>query len=205
MRAPKTDTEERKSQIARAVLEHIASHGLKGLSMAAIAHRIGVVPSALYRHFRGKEDMLRAVFDQVGANLERNLDQVCAEHADPLERLHALISLNARLVREFHAIPRVMFAEGAYSESAQRKVRVYEVIRQYLARVNAIVQEGQAAGRIRPDLDSQTVATFFWGLLPPATVLWYVSEGRFDVTRHVERSWELFLDAVAVRPADSRT
>ena len=204
MRAPKQGTEIRKSQIARAVLDQIASHGMKGLNMAAVAHRVGVVPSALYRHFRSKEEMLQAVFEQIGEGLERNVQAVCDENPDALERLHALLMLNVRMVREFHAIPRIMFAEGAYSESSRRKARVYEVIRKYLARVGAIVEEGQKAGRIRPELDPSTVATAYWGLIPPATVLWYVSEGRFDVGRQVERAWRLLLDAIEVRSAGGR-
>jgi AcrR family transcriptional regulator len=198
MRAPKQGTEIRKSQIARAVLEQIAECGLKGLNMAAVAQRVGVVPSALYRHYRGKEEILQAVFEQIGERLAENVRTVCDEHPGALDRLRALTTLNLQMLQDFPAIPRILFTEGVGSESTQRKAEIYEMIRRYLARVADIIQAGQRGGEIRPELDAQALAAIFWALIPPATVLWFVSEGRFDVRRHMERSWELFQEGIAL-------
>ncbi len=54
MAREKLDTEIRQEQIAQAALSLIASRGIKGLSVAAVARRVGLVPSGIYRHFKGK-------------------------------------------------------------------------------------------------------------------------------------------------------
>jgi AcrR family transcriptional regulator len=200
MRAHRQDTEIRKNQIARAVLDQIARYGMKGLNMAAVAHRVGVVPSALYRHFRNKEEMFQAVFDQVGEVLAENVRLACEGSPDALERLRALMNRNLLMLRDFPAIPQILFAESLSGASVRRKARIYDMIRSYLDRVTTIIQAGQRQGQIRPDLDAHTLATIFWGLIPPATVLWFVSEGRFDAGRHTERAWELFREAITPPP-----
>ncbi|HEY6572448.1 MAG TPA: helix-turn-helix domain-containing protein, partial [Candidatus Eisenbacteria bacterium] len=60
MRTRKLATEVRRDQIAAAALQIIAAHGVRGLSLAAVARRVGLVPSAIYRHFAGKDEILDA-------------------------------------------------------------------------------------------------------------------------------------------------
>ena len=59
----KLNTEVRQEQIIQAAMNLIASRGLKGLSMAALANRIGLVPSAIYRHFKSKNDIVDMILD----------------------------------------------------------------------------------------------------------------------------------------------
>jgi hypothetical protein len=69
-------------------------------------------------------------------------------------------------------------------------------IRKYLDEVAGIVQRGQADGQIRSDVDPQTVATLFLGLIQPGAMLWHMSDGAFDVTRRAERGWRLLSDTL---------
>ena len=64
-----------------------------------------------------------------------------------------------------------------------------------------IVRLGQSQGRIRPDLDVQTVAMMLFGIIVPAGILWHLTDGGFDVTRHAQRAWQLFRTAVT-QPAE---
>lgn len=200
MGTKKVDTSIRKDQIARVVLEQIALHGLQGLSMAVVAHRLGLVPSALYRHYKGKEQMIESVFDLIHQMLFQNVDAACASSPDALECLRALLLLNIRMVREFSSIPRIIFGEGVFSSNATWKIRLNDIIRAYLARIRQLIEQGQQDARIRKDLDSQTIAIMFWGILPPAVILWHASDGRFDVTRHVERVWQVFSESIRIPP-----
>lgn len=63
MRARKVKTEIRQDQIARAALSIVVSQGLEKLNVAAVAEKVGIVPSGIYRHFKGKEAVLDAVLD----------------------------------------------------------------------------------------------------------------------------------------------
>ena len=53
----KLGTEIRQEQIAEAALELVASQGLGRLSVAAVARRVGLVPSGIYRHYKSKDDI----------------------------------------------------------------------------------------------------------------------------------------------------
>lgn len=147
MGTEKIQTQIRKDQIVRAVLDQISRHGLKGLNVAAVAAEIGLVPSALYRHFKGKEEMVAAALEVIRRKLLGNVDAVCKETEDPLERLRLLLGRHLEMLRDNQAIPRIIFSEDAgYPD---RKKKVYQTLKTFLSRVEAIVRGGQKAGQIR--------------------------------------------------------
>jgi len=79
MKREKLKTEVRQEQIVRAAMNLIASRGLKGLSMAALANRIGLVPSAIYRHFKSKDDIVDMILGVIRERLLTNIRITCKE------------------------------------------------------------------------------------------------------------------------------
>lgn len=186
----------RREQLVRAALSLIGQRGLRALSVGAVARRVGVVPSAMYRHYRSKDELLSAALEHIGERLEGNVRAACEETSDPLDCLWRLLMRHAQLIRENEAIPRIIFSEAVFSGAPQRKARLYGIITGYLKGVAEIVGRGQQAGQIRPELDPGTVAIMFLGLVQPAAILWHLSDGGLDVTRHVQKAWEIFVEAL---------
>lgn len=192
----KHDTQFRREQIAKATLDLAADGGLKKVSVAAVARRIGVVPSALYRHFQSKDDVLDAALDLIQQKLMDNAQAVQETASDPLEQLRLLLMLHVTLIRENRGIPQVVFSQDFYVGQTGRRQRMYEAIAGYLDQIAKIIGKAQAAGAVDPDLDPKVGATMFLGLIQPAAILWHMSDQSFDVTRHARLAWPLFRRAL---------
>lgn len=188
---------ERREQIAQAALHLIATQGLNGLSMAALARSVGLVPSALYRHFRDKDEVLDAVVDALRQRLLQNVCRVTEEAEDPLEQLRRLLALHVRLILEHHSLPRMLFSGEVYAGHPDRKVRLHDAVSAYLGEVAAIVRSGQERNLIREEVNPETAAVLFLGVIQPAAILRHLSDGEFDAAKHVERAWPLFRQAIA--------
>jgi AcrR family transcriptional regulator len=63
-----------RDRVVAEALSVIAAHGVDALSMRALATRLGVVPAALYRHVRNKEQLHDLVLDGVLAEVDHHLD-----------------------------------------------------------------------------------------------------------------------------------
>jgi AcrR family transcriptional regulator len=200
MRAAKVHTQIRQEQIAEAALGLVAGQGMKGLSIARVARRVGVVPSAIYRHYSSKDEVLDAVLDLIRNRLLANVKAVCEESTEALDRLHRLLARHVRLLRENQGIPRVVFAQELQNGHSGRKARMYETIREYLGRIAEIVRQGQQNGQVRSDFTPEAVSTMFLGIVQPAALLWNLSDGDFDVTNHAERAWQILY--AAIRPVE---
>ncbi|MBM4035772.1 MAG: TetR/AcrR family transcriptional regulator [Planctomycetes bacterium] len=197
MGTEKQATEVRQEQIAQAALDLAGKQGLKGLSIAGIAEEVGLAPSAIYRHFKSKDEVIDASLALIRQRLHANVEAVCEDTSDAIERLRLLQIRHVRLIRENQATPRVVFSEESYDGHPERKARVYEMISSYLREVAEIVRQGQEAGTIRCDVEPGTVALMLLGLIQPAAILWHMSDGEFDVTAETQKTWELFRRAVA--------
>ena len=101
-----------------------------------------------------------------------------------------------RFIREGRAIPRMIFSDDVHAGNPQRRQRVLQIFTRYTGEVGQIVRRGQSQGRIRPDLDPQTVTMMLFGIIVPAGILWHLTEGGFDVTRHAQRAWQLLSSAI---------
>ncbi|MHB8765742.1 MAG: TetR/AcrR family transcriptional regulator [Deferrisomatales bacterium] len=192
-------TETRQEQIAEAALALVSAQGLGGFSVAAVARRVGLVPSALYRHFDGREGIVDAVLGLIRERLLRNVREACTETDDPLECLRRILVRHVELIRTNVGIPRVVFSEELYASRPGRKRAVHALVTEYLGHLADLVRRGQGAGRVRPELDPDTVAVMFLGLVQPSAILWHLSDGQFDVTKHTQRAWEVFRAAIEAR------
>jgi AcrR family transcriptional regulator len=197
----KLDTRIRQEQIAEAALGLIASQGVRRLSMAAVARRVGLVPSGIYRHFRSKDHLLAAVLDLVEKRLSAIIDAAVADSPDPVEQLRGVLTRHIGFIREGRAIPRIILSDEA-QDSTQRKERILGILTGYLARIGQLVRQGQQRGCIREDADPETAALLLLGIVVPAGIRWHLSDGGFDVTRHAKRAWPMFLAAIAA-PTES--
>jgi AcrR family transcriptional regulator len=195
----KQGTEIRQEQLIQAALSLIAAKGLAGLSVARVARRAGLVPSAIYRHFSGKDALIDAVIGSIRQRLHGNITAIAGQTPDAVEQLHRLLMAHVRVIRENEGILRIVFSDELHRGQAEQKAHVHEMVTSYLKKVAAIVSKGQRAGNIRKDVDPKTVAVMFLGLIQPASILWHLSGGDFDVTKQAERAWPIFLSAIEPR------
>jgi AcrR family transcriptional regulator len=192
MRAPKTKTEIRRNQIAATALGLVARHGLRALNVAALAKGVGVVPSAIYRHYPSKEAVLDAVLKVIAHRLFANVQAVRQEFTDRLEGLKQLLQRHIEMVLSNQGIPRMIFSEEIFSGQPARRRRVYQMIQEYLERVAEMIREGQSQGCISLDLSAETVAMMFLGVVQSASILRLMSDGQFDATKYRESAWRIF-------------
>jgi len=190
------NTEVRREQIIQAAMNLIASRGLKGLSMAALANRIGLVPSAIYRHFKSKDDIVDMILGVIRERLLTNIRITCQETSEPMERLQRILKRHVETLRENRAIPRIIFTEDVFTGNPKRRNKVYGIVVGYLEGLNQIIRDGQEKGHIRSDMDSKTIALMFLGMIQSGAILWFLSDGKFDIANQLEKNWNVFKEAI---------
>jgi AcrR family transcriptional regulator len=192
----KLNTQVRQEQITQATMNLINNTGMKGLSIARVAKRVGIVPSAIYRHFESKDQVIDAVLDLIFNRLMDNVSKACKATNDPFERLKLILTRHISLILENHAIPRIIFSEEVYSGNANRKTKLNRKIGRYLAEIREIIQQGQHENHIRKDVDPATISVMFLGIIQPAAILWHISDEAFDVAKHAEKAWKIFKESL---------
>ena len=87
-----------RERVLAEALTIIAADGAQSLSMRSLAARLGVVPGALYRHVRGKEQLDDLILDAVLGEVDCGTDP-----ADPWAARVAVLAGRLRAVLEGHS------------------------------------------------------------------------------------------------------
>ncbi len=83
---------DRKAQIARASAESFSALGYHGVSMEAIASRVGISAAALYRHYSSKYELFRDAVLNLSQQLVDATAFADAADDDPREQLRRLVA-----------------------------------------------------------------------------------------------------------------
>lgn len=200
MRAVKVKSVERQRQLAEAALAIVDECGVPGLQIAAVAERVGLVPSAVYRHFRSRAELLEAVFELVGERLMGMVEGARGCRATPLLQLHEIFIRHTKLLVNQRAAPYLVFSGILREGHPGHGTALYRALAGYLTALGELVEEGQRAGEIRGDVNPQTTAILFLGMLLPTAVIYHLADGGYDMGVHVAAAWPQFVRGVAVDP-----
>ncbi len=194
--AEKKGTGIRQEEIILAALTLVANQGVKSMTIERIARIVGIVPSAIYRHFNNKSEILEAVLDMIGNRMKKNAIEANQENDNSLEAIRSLLMRQVQLIMEFSAIPQIIFSEEAYRENQELKSALHNMIMSFINVLTEIVKKGQKEGRIRTDMEPQRIAIMFLGLFQPSAFLYHLSDGRFDIVKQVDITWKMFRKAI---------
>ena len=155
--------EERRAEIAAAALKIVGEYGVQGTTMARIADAVGISGPALYKHFTGRTEILEAAMDMLLVRVVSWLDS--SRNPNALERLRELGTRHAlTIAADYEGVVAPLFEFAAAGPRSQLTGQLAQRQRAALQRFVAIIEEGQAQGTIRRDIDVQVMAWSLMGL-----------------------------------------
>lgn len=148
--------------ILEAARDILALEGLDGLSMRAVAERVGVSATAIYHYFAGKQDLVDRVVESGFRRFTGYLaEAVARERPGSLERIGAVGEAYIRFALENREYFRVIFSVQPTSPRVVEDLPGgggYRLLR-------TSIDEAMAQGEMRSDIDPDTVALYLWSVV----------------------------------------
>ena len=185
--------EERRRQILDAAVRVFARSGYHRSRVGDIAEEAGVAHGLLYHYFSSKEEVLQTVFRENWGELIERFRSVEATNEPAQEKLAGIAKILLRTWRNDPDLVTVMVREVARSQQLQGQV---EDVREAFAIVERVIQEGQAAGAFRPDLDARFASWVVYGGLEEVLTGWVLGQlpaGEEEVARAERTAIDLAL------------
>ena len=179
----------RQQQILDTTLDIIAEKGLGGVSTSEIAQRVGIVPSALYRHFESKEALIDALLDRTHMILFENVRKMTLKKSDPKEDLKSLFLLHLEFIRKNPGMPKLVFSDAAVFGSPERKEKVLSIVKNYMNKLTEIAEEGRREGDFLQDISPEAVAFSMVSFVQYVGLISNLSEGKTDIGELAEQAW----------------
>lgn len=193
-----TTHREKRKLILDAAIRVFAEHGYHGARVGDIAEDAGVAHGLLYHYFASKDDVLRTIFAENWGDLLERFRAVEAAAEPAPDKLVGIAKILLRTWRNDPALVTVMVREVARSQLLQDQV---EEVREAFAIVQRVIEEGQAVGAFRRDVDARLASWLFYGGLEEVLTGWVLGQlpdGDDDVARAERTAIEVALHGLAV-------
>ncbi|MGW4798087.1 TetR/AcrR family transcriptional regulator [Nonomuraea sp. NPDC004297] len=162
VRGPGAHHEERRDEIADAVLAIVAERGLAAVSLATVAERAGISPGRVQHYFPAKRGLIEAAFERGNALSAARIRRRAGADLDAAEPRLVLTTVLTELIpydatTEAHMRVRQSFHALGFAEDAiaARLRTLYAAFHRQLA---DLVRRDQRAGRIRAGADPHGTA-----------------------------------------------
>ena len=132
----------KKGDILKASLALFATKGYDAVSVRDLAKAAGVSEAALYKHFKGKEEMAQYIFTAIISDYTRRLQRIDAEVSGAVNKLCRLVEVTYELYRQYPAeIRYTLLSQYQFWDTAPEEVKPHFLIRR-------ILEEGMDDGEI---------------------------------------------------------
>jgi TetR/AcrR family transcriptional regulator, fatty acid metabolism regulator protein len=196
----KVNTEVRREQIRQATFNIIAEQGVKGLTISAIAGKVGVSEANLYRHFKNKKDILDDAVESIGEGLLQNLRSVGnAKMKDPFRKLKKLFRLHLEYIEANEGIPRIVFSEELHKGNPDLRNKLLNMISSYAQEIELLIKQGQEDGTINRGIDTHAVSFTIIGMIQISTLVWSLNEFSSSLVLDGMRLWNNFEKCMAIK------
>ncbi|MFZ5951900.1 MAG: TetR/AcrR family transcriptional regulator [Candidatus Rifleibacteriota bacterium] len=164
----------RKEQIIETTRDLIFTRGFSNFTVRTVAGLVGISEAAVYRHFASKEDLLQALLDSLFVPWRQSFNQIASEKSSVAERLVALAARHIEFLLEKKLNPMLFFSEAISPENPG----LLKVLQTNLLFFNQLLQslfkEGAAKKEFAVDLDVESAAVCFLGIVQASIIRWTV-------------------------------
>jgi len=168
-------------KILDAAEELILKRGLNETSMNDIVAATGLSKGALYSHFDSKDELILAIHER---KIDETIDQFTGSTLDAISTIEKLSHL-ADLALSLDAHPKTFQASNfefmaAVSRNPAARLSLNVRHSRLTGFIEAVIEEGQAKGEFRGDVDAGQVAAILFAAAEGLNYHWATTERPFD-------------------------
>ena len=193
--ARRLSREDKRRRIIDAAVEVFAEKGFFGAKVSEVAEAAGVADGTIYLYFKSKDEILISLFEEKMDEIIRGLTELLAALDDPETKMRRYIRAHLQLVAEQPHLMQVLTVELRQSA---RFIKEYwpQGFKKYLSIIGAILEEGQAKGVFRKDLDPVVFRRALFGAIDELSLEWILRHQHgAEVPSHSEP--DLIADQIA--------
>ncbi len=190
--------EAKRERILDAAVREIAGRGYHRTTVSDIAGRAGVADGTIYLYFKGKEEILVSIFERAMQRFNDEARRIVEDGVgDPEHTLRRIVALHLDLLgedRDLAVIFQVEFRHTLHVLELLSRSRM----RDYLALIAQVVEEGKADGVFKRDVVAMFVAKAVFGILDEMATDWVLSRKNIRLASRADPVSDLLLGGLRV-------
>lgn len=188
---------DKRGAILRAAIRVFANNGYFNSKVADIAREAGVADGTVYLYFKSKEEILHSIFDRGMEEAITEVRKQLATITDPREKLRHIALLHLERLGSDRDLAVVFQVELRGSTKFMEEFSATGFA-EYLGVIRSTIEEGQAAGVFRKELNAKVAAKILFGALDEMATNWILSKRRYKLAPMVDLVLDIFFNGVSL-------
>lgn len=183
------DLTPRQTEIVEAAIQLISERSIQELTIKNLSARLGVTEAALYRHFRGKMDILTAILRMFARQAE-NVRLGAEDHAGvPLDHIEKIFLAHVHAFVQRPPMADVVFSEEIFQNDSTLARTVHDIMQTNFDAMRRLIAKGQKQGGIRRDIPAVDLAVVVVGTLRMMVTQWRLERFTTDLRARGASIW----------------
>ncbi len=158
-------------KIIQAATHVFALKGFYNSKVSDIAEEADVADGTIYLYFKNKDDILISIFEHSMDTFIGTVENTLSTLQDPIEKLHQFIFLHLELVQNNQDVAQVLQIELRQSSKFMKEYAASKFL-DYLNIVANLLEEGQAKGIFRKEINPAIVKRAIFGAVDEMALEW---------------------------------
>lgn len=188
----KKATQVRQAEIVQAALGVIGRLGVSGLTIHEVAVAASMSEANIYRHFRNKQDVIRAAVEFIGGQVTSRAAQLAASSGKPMDKLEKVIVAHAEMIAKNPGIPRLLFSDGGIVTGGKIAQVMNSRIDGFLATLTGLIEAAEAEGVLREGVAARETAATILSMIQFSVVRWIGNQAEGKLVDEVTLLWANF-------------
>jgi TetR/AcrR family transcriptional regulator, fatty acid metabolism regulator protein len=179
----------RGEQIVDVAIKLLSEGGISAMTTKNLAEAVGVSEPALYRHFKGKMDILVAILDRLEANMRRLFEQSLNSDECVLDQLHMAYKRMFHTFATQPAMASVVFSEEIFRHDLRLSERVTCIMDLVQGQIMRLLRSQKGRAECRRDVPAKDLTRVVMGSVRFIVTRWRLSGYGFDLEKEGLAFW----------------
>lgn len=189
----------RQLEIINSAGKILTHQGISGLTIKNIAAEMQFSESAIYRHFKSKEDIILAMLNYMADDMKLRCERVVSQHHTATLQLKHLFEHQISYFKNNPHFVSVVFSDGLLEESERINQAIMKVMQVKYNLLLPIIESGQTKGEFNTLIQSQNLVEIVMGSFRFQMFKWKSSGFTSDIQLDGNQIIQNLIDLIQVK------
>ena len=180
---------ERQLEIIDASKYLIGRKGIQNLTIKNLAKKMDFSEPALYRHFKDKTEILKALLLFHREIIKNGIFEILESDKSSIVKFQEILKFKFAHIEKNPALVMVIFSETSFQYSSVLSSVVAKIMEQRSKKIIDLLREGQKNNEIRNDVGAEQLATIIMGGIRKIILSWKLGDFKSDLKLEGEKLW----------------
>lgn len=171
----------RQQEIIESAGKLLMEKGIKGLTTKNLAQEMEFSESALYRHFKNKEDIILLLIRFLSENINLRFETILKAENNAEEKFLALFLSQFQFFKKNPHFIVIVLSDGLMDNSEDIKKSIKKLIETNFSALKKIMTDGQESKLFNQEMEADSLVHFAMGTFRLQMLQWKLSNFNFDI------------------------